>query len=284
MEIIKDDNKNGYDTGEHESSSRKQQSAQLERLEEVGKAATTRASFPDGPDGRAHVAVLPKNQHDPDMMFGIGSWQPKCLQMFANFKLAFFVLCVSGFMCTVTFTTLLTGLTSIQKRYSLDSALMGLNSTLLETASLITVVFGSVFFGRTGVHRPRVVGLGIILAALCQCFTSLPHFLSDTYKYSTVVVGTNDTTLCLGGNSNSSDDRLGNASHVCTKIDEKESMQAVIILLLGHIFVGVFFTPLLILTPTYIDDGAGKLKAPIYMGKRRHVIYYSPNMGLCARG
>ncbi|XP_070562133.1 solute carrier organic anion transporter family member 1B2-like [Ptychodera flava] len=69
MEIVKDDSKNGNETGEHESSSRKQPCAQLERLEEVGKAATTRASFPDGPDGRAHVAGLPRGQNDPDMIF-----------------------------------------------------------------------------------------------------------------------------------------------------------------------------------------------------------------------
>ncbi|XP_070533074.1 solute carrier organic anion transporter family member 2A1-like [Ptychodera flava] len=265
MEIVKDD------TEVHESSLRKQPCAQLERQEDIDEAATTRTSFQDGPDGRAHVDDLPRSQNDQDTMFGIGSWRPKSLQMFASFKLAFLVLCTCGFLYTVTFTTFVTGLTSIQKRYSLDTALMGLNSTLFEASSLIAVVFVSVFFGRTGVHRPRVAGLGIILAALFQCFTSLPHFLSGTYKYSTVVVGTNDTTLCSGSDSNSSDDRLGNASHICTKIDdERESMQAVIILGLGHIFVGAFFTPLLILIPTYIDDGAGKLKAPLYLG-----VYYT---------
>ncbi|XP_070534597.1 solute carrier organic anion transporter family member 2A1-like [Ptychodera flava] len=269
-------------TGEGESLAVEQRlNRDGKKEQESGKVVEDVPFLPFQLEDRGHVINSPESQEDPDMMFGIGSWRPQCLQIFADFKFAFFVLCVASFLLTVNFSVFLSGMTSIQKRYSLDSGLMGLNATLYEVSCAITIVFASMFFSRPDSHRPRLIGVGILLAALIQGSVSLAHFLSGTYKYSTVVIGTNDTTMCSGSYSTSSGDILGNASDTCLTSDdnERESVQTAAILLLAHTLVGVFFTPLLILTPAYIDDGASKLKAPLYLGIYYTMFSFGPAVG-----
>ncbi|XP_070535099.1 solute carrier organic anion transporter family member 1B3-like [Ptychodera flava] len=162
-----DESKNRNGTGMYGSSSRAQQpSAKQQRHGEVGEVAVTRQSFPAGPDGRAHVADSPTRQDDPDTMFGIRNWRPQCLQIFANFKVTFFILCVGGFLFSVNFSCFLSGLTSIQKRYSLNSTVMGLNTSMFDLGTLISVVVVSIFFSQPDSHRPRVTGLGIYNTAI----------------------------------------------------------------------------------------------------------------------
>ncbi|XP_070535286.1 solute carrier organic anion transporter family member 2A1-like [Ptychodera flava] len=279
MENVNDEKGKRSYNGEDGASTGEQQLQPEANDQQKGEVVENTSFLPTQLDVHGQAVNSSMNQDDPDLMFGIGNWRPQCLQIFANFKFAFGVLCVASLVFTINFSVFLSGLTSIQKRYSLDSALMGLNATLFDTATVITVVFVSFFFGRLDSHRPRVIGVSLILAALCLCLATISHFLSGTYKYSSVVLGTNDTTMCSESYSKSVEDTHGNASDTCSATNERESMQTAVMLLIGHILVGIFFTPLLILTPTYIDDGASKLKAPLYLGIFYTMLNFGPAIG-----
>ncbi|XP_070534283.1 solute carrier organic anion transporter family member 5A1-like [Ptychodera flava] len=198
-------------------------------------------------------------------MCGIGNWRPICLQVFANFKFAFFIMCMANFLFSFGFSIFITAMSSIQMRYSLQSVLMGLNATLFDGATLISVLFVSFLCGRPNSHRPRIIGLSLTLGALSLGSVSLAHFISGPYNYSSVVLGVNDTTMCAAGYGKMESGDLNNSSLTCSKNDEKESLQMTVLMLLGHTLAGIFYTPLVVLAPTYIDDCVGKLKAPLYL-------------------
>ncbi|XP_070533204.1 solute carrier organic anion transporter family member 5A1-like isoform X1 [Ptychodera flava] len=277
MENVNDEKRKRSYNGEDGASTGEQQLQREAKDQQKGEVVENTPFLPTQLDVHGQVVNSSMNQDDPDLMFGIGNWRPQCLQIFANFKFAFCVLCVATLVFTINFSVFLGGLTSIQKRYSLDSVLMGLNATLFDTAHVITIVLVSFFFGRLDSHRPRVIGVGLILSALCLCLPSMSHFLSGTYKYSSVVLGTNDTTMC--SESYSTEDTHGNASDTCSATNERESMQTAVLLLIGNILVGIFFTPVVILIPLYIDDGASKLKAPLYLGIFYTMISFGPAIG-----
>lgn len=60
------------------------------------------------------------------------------------------------------------------------STLMG-HFILLQVGNTTLIVFVSYFGSR--VHRPRLIGCGAILVALAGLLMSLPHFISEPYRY-----------------------------------------------------------------------------------------------------
>ncbi|XP_077990207.1 solute carrier organic anion transporter family member 2A1-like [Glandiceps talaboti] len=221
---------------------------------------------------------------DEDMTCGIGSWRPPFLQVFAKVNVAIFLFCAANFLFSFSFSIFIAAVTTIQRRYALKSLYIGLCATLFDSATLLAVIPVAYFAGRPGSHRPRVIGANLFLGAVCLASVSLPHFLSEPYNYSKVVLGSNQTSVCSSHYDVRREEGMNSTSaevdcSTLVTVPESESIQATVLLLLGHLMAGICFTPLVILTPAYLDDAVGKHKSPLVLALFFAMFTFGPVVG-----
>lgn len=66
-------------------------------------------------------------------------------------------------------------ITTIEKRYKIPSKNMGIISVGNDISSLLLSVFIAYYGGKS--HRPRWIGIGLVLIVLNSIITAMPHFM-----------------------------------------------------------------------------------------------------------
>ncbi|XP_019636968.1 PREDICTED: solute carrier organic anion transporter family member 3A1-like [Branchiostoma belcheri] len=205
---------------------------------------------------------MSKNAHaqEEDVSCGVGACKPRWAARLANPKL--FVLS----WCFVIMTSLAGGayvagvLTTLEKRFGLQSQQLGLFSSAADVGSMLTVLFVTYYGGKPGVSRPKIIAVGTLLLAFAAALSGLPHFIAPAYD--TNLPGTENNTkqdTCMANQTVSS----------CGKEEEEAASsqgQGLLLLLLAQVIYGVGSTPVRPLGTTYIDDQVPRASAPIYIG------------------
>lgn len=83
-------------------------------------------------------------------------------------------------------------ITTIEKRFGLRSSQTGLVASGYDIASFICLVPVTYFGGRKNASKPRWIGIGMIMMGMGSMVFSLPHFLVDSYKATSV-----EANVCL---------------------------------------------------------------------------------------
>lgn len=127
------------------------------------------------------VPVAQKSKHSGDddddtvLAYGWGAFTPSILQFMLDRRMFLVVFIASCILQGMFHTYLVSVLTTVE-------ALFGFQSTtiaLVFSATEIGQIGGSLlisYYGGKG-HRPRWIGIGTLLFALCVLFCSLPHFI-----------------------------------------------------------------------------------------------------------
>lgn len=139
-------------------------------------------------------------------------------------------------------------LTTLERRFNLQSADVGVIASSFEIGNLALILFVSYFGAKA--HRPRLIGCGGIVMALGALLSALPEFLTKQYAYDTGSSGDWRTEsgrdVCINRTQG------GDVKEMCSN---KANTNMMYLLLIGaQVLLGIGATPVQPLGVSYIDD------------------------------
>ncbi|KAM6473200.1 solute carrier organic anion transporter family member 4C1 [Liasis olivaceus] len=202
---------------------------------------------------------------------GIGRCAPRALQVCNNVKgyLVFYSL-LSVFQGIIVNGLINVSISTIEKRYDLNSSLTGIISAGYDISFSVLCLFIS-FYGERG-HKPRWLALSSFLIALGAFVFSMPHFTSGKYTYGEKVEDICPVSLFGGYNT------------TCRPGSKSKLSNYFYVFLLGQLLLGAGGTPLYTLGTTFIDDSVPKHKASVYIGIGYAMSLLGPAIGYVLGG
>ncbi|KAK0153334.1 Solute carrier organic anion transporter family member 3A1 [Merluccius polli] len=163
-------------------------------------------------------------------------------------------------------------LTTLERRFNLQSADVGVIASSFEIGNLALILFVSYFGAKA--HRPRLIGCGGIVMALGAFLSALPEFLTNPYEFVETLSVDNGRDVCLNTTSLEAqqvEDRL------CAN---KANTNMMYLLLIGaQVLLGIGATPVQPLGVSYIDDHVKKKDSSLYIGILFSTLVFGPACG-----
>ncbi|KAJ7409047.1 solute carrier organic anion transporter family member 3A1-like protein [Willisornis vidua] len=153
-------------------------------------------------------------------------------------------------------------LTTLERRFNLQSADVGVIASSFEIGNLALILFVS-YFGARG-HRPRLIGCGGIVMALGALLSALPEFLTHQYEYESGEIrwGAEGRDVCAVNGSAS--DEGPDPDLICRN---RTATNMMYLLLIGaQVLLGIGATPVQPLGVSYIDDHVRRKDSSLYIG------------------
>ncbi|KAM4050891.1 solute carrier organic anion transporter family member 4C1 [Anomaloglossus baeobatrachus] len=161
-------------------------------------------------------------------------------------------------------------ISTIEKRYDLNSSLTGLISASYDIAFCLLSLFVS-FYGQRG-HKPRWLAFSALMIGIGSIVFSVPHFTSGRYQF-----GRKYNEFCeISGNNTS-------LEHCTEKVGSGLS-NYLYVFVLGQLLMGVGGTPLYTLGTAYFDDSLPTHKSSLYIGIAYGMSVVGPAIGYIIGG
>uniref|UniRef100_A0A8C3JWC8 Solute carrier organic anion transporter family member n=1 Tax=Calidris pygmaea TaxID=425635 RepID=A0A8C3JWC8_9CHAR len=202
---------------------------------------------------------------------GWGRCTPKALQLCNNpegYLAAYSLLAI--FQGIVVNGLINISISTIEKRYELNSSLTGLISASYDIAFCVLSLFVS-FFGERG-HKPRWLAFSAFMLGLGSLIFSLPHFSSGKYHYGAKL---EDTCQVPGASS---------ANFTCNASTKSSLPNYLYVFILGQLLLGIGGTPLYTLGTAFIDDSVPTHKSSLYIGIGYAMSLLGPAIGYVLGG
>ncbi|NWT19872.1 SO4C1 protein, partial [Vireo altiloquus] len=184
---------------------------------------------------------------------GWGTCTPRALQLCNNsegYLVAYSLLAI--FQGIVVNGLVNISISTIEKRYELNSSFTGLISASYDIAFCVLSLFVS-YFGERG-HKPRWLAFSAFMLGLGSLVFSLPHFSSGKYQYGSKLEDTCQTAETTFANA------------TCSASTNSSLHKYLYVFILGQLLLGVGGTPLYTLGTAFIDDSVPKHKSSLYIG------------------
>ncbi|KAH0619232.1 hypothetical protein JD844_019086 [Phrynosoma platyrhinos] len=185
------------------------------------------------------------------LVCGWGGFTPNCLQFFNKPKGVLFFLCVASFLQGMTVNGFInTVITSIERRFDLQSYESGLIASSYDIAACVCLTFVS-YFGGNG-HKPRWLGWGVLIMGIGSIVFALPQFTTSQYE----VHFSEDLGMCSSNQSMRCSESVSSLSNYR------------FVFMLGQFLHGIGATPLYTLGVTYLDENVKSNYSPVYIGTK----------------
>lgn len=163
-------------------------------------------------------------------------------------------------------------LTTLERRFNLQSADVGVIASSFEIGNLALILFVSYFGAKA--HRPRLIGCGGIIMALGALLSALPEFLTNQYDIRTMWRTNVGRDVCSNA---SSKEALQAEDALC---DNKANTNMMYLLLIGaQVLLGIGATPVQPLGVSYIDDHVKRKDSSLYIGILFSTLVFGPACG-----
>ncbi|XP_010619311.1 solute carrier organic anion transporter family member 3A1 isoform X1 [Fukomys damarensis] len=199
----------------------------------------------------------------------------KKVSCFSNIKIFLVSECALMLAQGTVGAYLVSVLTTLERRFNLQSADVGVIASSFEIGNLALILFVS-YFGARG-HRPRLIGCGGIVMALGALLSALPEFLTHQYKYEAGEIrwGAEGRDVCAangsGGNEGPDPDLI------CRN---RTATNMMYLLLIGaQVLLGIGATPVQPLGVSYIDDHVRRKDSSLYIGILFTMLVFGPACG-----
>ncbi|KAK5928067.1 hypothetical protein CgunFtcFv8_013159 [Champsocephalus gunnari] len=163
-------------------------------------------------------------------------------------------------------------LTTLERRFNLQSADVGVIASSFEIGNLALILFVSYFGAKA--HRPRLIGCGGIVMALGALLSALPEFLTKQYEIGETLRSDVGRDVC------------SNTSSIEVQRDEdvicgnRANTNMMYLLLIGaQVLLGIGATPVQPLGVSYIDDHVKKKDSSLYIGILFSTLVFGPACG-----
>ncbi|NXO25478.1 SO4C1 protein, partial [Cisticola juncidis] len=224
---------------------------------------------------RAGAATALPAEPGPDLEEGPCGWgpcSPRALQFCNNaegYLAAYSLLAI--FQGIVVNGLINISISTIEKRYELNSSLTGLISASYDIAFCVLSLFVS-YFGERG-HKPRWLAFSAFMLGLGSLVFSLPHFGSGKYQY----FGSKIEDTCQ-----TAETTFANAT--CNASKNSSLHKYLYVFILGQLLLGVGGTPLYTLGTAFIDDSVPKHMSSLYIGIGYAMSLLGPAVGYVLGG
>uniref|UniRef100_A0A8D1W3Z4 Solute carrier organic anion transporter family member n=1 Tax=Sus scrofa TaxID=9823 RepID=A0A8D1W3Z4_PIG len=199
----------------------------------------------------------------------------KKVSCFSNIKIFLVSECALMLAQGTVGAYLVSVLTTLERRFNLQSADVGVIASSFEIGNLALILFVS-YFGARG-HRPRLIGCGGIVMALGALLSALPEFLTHQYKYEAGEIrwGAEGRDVCAANGSGG--DQGPDPDLICRS---RTATNMMYLLLIGaQVLLGIGATPVQPLGVSYIDDHVRRKDSSLYIGILFTMLVFGPACG-----
>ncbi|XP_056908498.1 solute carrier organic anion transporter family member 3A1 [Takifugu flavidus] len=216
-----------------------------------------------------------KKHRDPEQSSGDGlegdalRRNPSC---FSNIKIFLISECALMLAQGTVGAYLVSVLTTLERRFNLQSADVGVIASSFEIGNLVLILFVSYFGAKA--HRPRLIGCGGVIMALGALLSALPEFLTNQYEI--VDMWRTDAGWDVCSNMTSREAQLVEEAGCANK----PNTNMMYLLLIGaQVLLGIGATPVQPLGVSYIDDHVKKKDSSLYIGILFSTLVFGPACG-----
>ncbi|XP_041789337.1 solute carrier organic anion transporter family member 3A1-like [Chelmon rostratus] len=164
-------------------------------------------------------------------------------------------------------------LTTLERRFNLQSADVGVIASSFEIGNLALILFVSYFGAKA--HRPRLIGCGGIVMALGALLSALPEFLTHQYEYEA-----GDSWHAEDGRDVCSNNSRSENRDSGLKCGNRANTNMMYLLLIGaQVLLGIGATPVQPLGVSYIDDHVHRKDSSLYIGILFSTLVFGPACG-----
>ncbi|XP_031668330.1 solute carrier organic anion transporter family member 3A1-like [Oncorhynchus kisutch] len=164
-------------------------------------------------------------------------------------------------------------LTTLERRFNLQSADVGVIASSFEIGNLALILFVSYFGAKA--HRPRLIGCGGLVMALGALLSALPEFLTHQYEYEAGDGWHAEDGRDVCSNMTRTEGR--DSAFLC---GNKSNTNMMYLLLIGaQVLLGIGATPVQPLGVSYIDDHVKMKDSSLYIGIVFSTLVFGPACG-----